>query len=264
MAILKYEIRQLRNYTFWCALALALFIIMILPSYVSMLAVGGVNMGALDGNPMFDMLGVDVNVISTPIGCYGFINAFLAIAGGINGMFLGLKAFTKETVQKTADYIYTKPYKRGAIFLSKLFSSFVSVSIIGICYFFGSMVGGFSAVPGGFDLKTLTLLVGSFFLIQLYFVLLGGFVGAIYSKIRTPLLLSSGAVFMLYVLSAFASKVDSAFFKFVTPYSYFGASSIINTGRYNPEYILTFTIVCIVFAVIGYMTFLKKDVKFIS
>jgi len=264
MAILKYEMRQLRNYTFWWAIALALFIIMILPSYVSMLGGGAINMGALEGNPMFDMLGVDVNVISTPIGCYGFINAFLAIAGGINGMFLGLKAFTKETVQKTADYIYTKPYKRGAIFLSKLFSSFISISVIGGCYLAGSIAGGFSAVPGGFDLKSLTLLAGSFFLIQLYFVFFGAFTGAIYSKIRAPLLLSSGMVFMFYVLSAFASKVDNALIKFVTPFSYFGASKIINSGGYNAAYIWTYAILCVVFAVAGYVTFIKKDVKFIS
>ena len=87
MAIFKYEMRQLRNYTFWWAAALTLFIFMILPSYVSMLSGGTIDMGALEGNPMFDLLGVDANVISTPIGCYGFINAFLAIAGGINGMF---------------------------------------------------------------------------------------------------------------------------------------------------------------------------------
>ena len=264
MAILKYEIRQLRNYTFWWALALALFIIMILPSYVSMLAGGAVHMGALEGNPMFDMLGVDANVISTPIGCYGFINAFLAIAGGINGMFSGLKAFTKETVQKTADYIYTKPYKRGAIFLSKLFSSFISVLIIGVCYFFGSIAGGFAAVPGGFDMKTLALLAGSFFLIQFYFVLFGALVGAVYSKIRAPLLLSSGAVFLFYVLSTFASKVDSTFLKFVSPFSYFGASNIINFGGYNAAFMLTYIILCAVFTVTGYMTFIKTDVKFIS
>ena len=264
MIIFKYEIRQLRNYTFWWALALALFIIMILPSYVSMLAGGSVNMGALEGNPMFDMLGVDVNVISTPIGCFGFINAFLAIAGGINGMFTGLKAFTKETVQKTADYIYTKPYKRGAIFLSKLFSSFISISITSICYFLGSIAGGYSAVPGGFDMKTLALLVGSFYLLQLYFVIFGTFIGALYSKIRTPLLLSSGVVFLLYVLSTFASKVGNIFIKFATPFSYFGASSIINSGGYNAGYLLTYAILCVVFVVIGYVAFIKKDVKFIS
>jgi ABC-2 type transport system permease protein len=256
--------RQLRSYSFWWALALALFIIMILPSYVSMLAGGAVDMEALEGNPMFDMFGVDAHVIGTPIGCYGFINAFLAIAGGINGMFLGLKAFTKETVQNTADYIYTKPYKRGTIFCSKLISSFISVSIIGICYFLGSIAGGFAAVPGGFDLKLLALLTGSFFLIQLYFVLFGAFAGAVYSKIRTPLLLSSGVVFMLYVLSAFASKMDSTFIKFFSPFSYFGASKIINSGGYNASFMLSYIIFCAIFTVAGYVIFIKKDVQFIS
>lgn len=264
MAILKYEMRQLRSYTFWWALTLAVFIFIILPTYISMLADGATNMAALDGNPIFDMLGVDVNVIGTPIGCYGFINAFLAIAGGINGMFLGLKAFTKETVQKTADYIYTKPYKRGAIFLSKLFSSFLSLSITGVCYFLGSTVGGFASVPGGFNMRTLVLLTGVFFLIQLYFVLFGAFIGTVYSKIRTPLLLSSGVVFMFYVLSAFASKIDSAFFKFITPFSYFGASNIINSGGYNAEFMLAYAILCAAFTVVGYVTFTKKDVTFIS
>ena len=264
MAICKYEMRQLRNYTFWWAIALALFIIMILPSYVSMLAGGAVNLGTLEGNPMFAMLGVDANVISTPIGCFGFINAFLSIAGGINGMFTGLKAYTRDTVQKTADYIYTKPYKRGAIFLSRLFSSFLSVAIIGICYFSGSIAGGYAAVSGGFDLHTLTLLVGSFFLIQLYFMLFGSFIGAVYSKIRTPLLLSSGVVFMLYVLSAFASKVNSSFFKFLTPFSWFGASKVILSGGYNSSFMLTYIMLCIVFVVVGYVTFMKKDVQFIA
>jgi len=264
MAIFKYEMRQLRNYTFWWAAALTLFIFMILPSYVSMLSGGTIDMGALEGNPMFDLLGVDANVISTPIGCYGFINAFLAIAGGINGMFLGLKTFTKETVQKTADYIYTKPYRRGFIFFTKVLSALISVSVVSLCYFIGSAAGGFVVTPGGFDRKTLTLLTGSFCLLQIYFVLFGAFVGAIYSKIRTSLLLSSGVVFIFYVFSAFSSKVNNDLLKFVSPFSYFGASKIINTGGYNTAYMLTFTVLCFVFAIVGYMAFVKKDVTFIS
>ena len=264
MAIFRYEIRQLRNNTFWWAIALAMFVIVILPSYVSMLAGGAVNLEALDGNPMFEMLGVDATVISTPIGCYGFINAFVAIAGGIYGMFSGLKAFTKETVQKTADYLYTKPYKRGAIFLSKFFSSFISVFVICICYFLGSIAGGFAAVTGGFDMKMLALLVGSFFLIQLYFVLFGAFIGSVYSKIRAPLFVSSGVVFMLYVFSTFASKIGSDFFQFISPFSYFGASKIINSGGYNGVFMLTYIILCVVFVVTGYITFIKSDIKIIS
>jgi ABC-2 type transport system permease protein len=256
--------RQLRNYTVLWALFLALFIVMILPSYVSMLAVGADNMGALEGNPVFEMFGVDANVISTPIGCYGFINAFLAVAGGINGMFAGLKAFTKETAQKTADYIYTKPYGRGAVYLSKLSSALISVVVIGVCYFLGSMAGGFAAVRGGFDIKTLFLLAGSFFLIQLYFVLFGACFGSMYSKIRAPLLLSSGVVFLFYVVSTFAVKVGSAFFKFVSPFSYFGAGKIISSGGYDGAFMTTHIVLCAVFAVAGYVAFTKKDVEFIS
>jgi ABC-2 type transport system permease protein len=95
-------------------------------------------------------------------------------------------------------------------------------------------------------------------------VLFGAFAGAVYSKIRTPLLLSSGVVFIFYVFSTFASKIDSTFFKFVSPFSYFGASKIINSGGYNEAYMLTYIILCIVFTVAGYVIFIKKDVQFIS
>lgn len=264
MAIFKYEMRQLRGYTFWWAVASALAIFLLFPIYISLLGGGAVDIGALEGNPLFDMLGVDAKVISTPIGCYGFLTAFFAIAAGINGMYLGLKAFTKETVQKTADYIYTKPYKRGAIFLAKVISSVISVSLVGFGYFFGSAASASMNISGGFDIKTLSLIAGSFYLIQLYFVLFGAFVGAIYSKIRTSLLLSSGVVFVFYVFSAFSSKINNSFFQFVSPFSYFGVSKMINSGGYNTAYMLTFTVLCVIFAGVGYTTFVKKDVTFIS
>lgn len=264
MAIFKYEMRQLRGYTFWWAIASALFIFLVFPIYISLLGSGAVNMGAMEGNSVLDMLGVDANVITTPLGCYGFLTAFFTIFAGINGMYLGLKAFTKETVQKTADYIYTKPYKRGAIFLAKVISSIISVSVISFCYFLGSAASAVMNISGGFDMKALSLIAGSFYLIQLYFVLFGAFIGAIYSKIRTSLLLSSGVVFMFYVFSAFSSKVNNDFIKFMSPYSYFGTSKIITSGSYNTAYILTLTTMCVIFAIVGYMTFVKKDVSFIS
>ncbi|MDR0772362.1 MAG: hypothetical protein LBF15_05000 [Candidatus Peribacteria bacterium] len=54
------------------------------------------------------------------MGTLGFLTSFFALAAGISGMFLGLKIFTKETVQKSAEFLYTKPYSRGNIFFSKM------------------------------------------------------------------------------------------------------------------------------------------------
>lgn len=263
MVIFKYEMRQLRSYTLWWAVASALAIFMLFPIYISLLGNGTVDIGAPEGNPLFDMLGVSANVISTPIGCYGFLTAFFAIAAGICGMYLGLKAFTKETVGKSAEFIYTKPYKRGKIFLAKVLPTVLAAMIIGFSYYAGSMLSALMNTIA-VDYKLFSLVALSFMLIELFFVLFGAFVGAVYSKIRTPLLVSSGAAFMFYVLSAFASKVNIAALKYFTPYSYFGTSDIVGRSGYNIGYMTAFVVLCVVFAVAGYTTFVKKDISFIS
>jgi ABC-2 type transport system permease protein len=61
-----------------------------------------------------------MEILKTPLGTLGFLTSFFALAAGISGMFLGLKIFTKETVQKSAEFLYTKPYSRGNIFFSKM------------------------------------------------------------------------------------------------------------------------------------------------
>lgn len=264
MAIFRYELRQLRFYTFWWALAVGLSIFIMLPTYMSFLTGGTIDITQMGSNSFFEMLEIDINIITTPLGTYGFLTSFFLIAGGINGMFLGLKTFTKETVQKTADYLYTKPYAKSQIYLAKVTAAAVSLFIVGICYFLGSWGSALVNITEGFDQKALFLMAFSFLLVELYFVLLGALVGVLYSKIRTPFLMSTGVVFLFYVTSTFASKIGSVVFKFVSPYSYFGASKIIGSGSYHTGYLMTFIILCIVFAVVGYGTFTKKDVTFIS
>lgn len=263
MVIFKYEMRQLRSHILWWAVASALIIFVLLPIYISLLGNGTVDIGAMENNPFFDMLGVDTKVIATPIGCYGFLTAFLTIAAGINGMYLGLKAFTKETAGKSAEFIYTKPYKRGKIYCAKVLSAVLSTVIIGACYYAGSMLAAFMNIAD-VDFKLFSLVALSFMLIELFFVLLGAFVGAIYSKIRNPLLVSSGVAFMFYVVSAFASKINATAIKYFTPYSYFSTSGIVGRGGYNIGYMTAFTVLCAVFVIVGYTTFVKKDVAFFS
>ena len=263
MPVFRFELRRLVSFTFWWSAAMAVFIYMMIPVYIAMIGSGTVDMTAMAGGGFFDMLGVDVSVITKPIGVYGFLNSFYSILAGICGMFLGLKAFTKETVGQTAEFTYTKPFKRGAVFLAKVLSALISVVIICAFYFAGSFFGGNSeGVSANFSV--FALIASSFGLIELFFLLLGACVGALHPKIRTPLLASAAVVFLFYVLSAFAGKMNFYALKLLTPYSYFGASKIVNTGGYNREYIAAYCILCAVFAIVGYIGFIKKDVTFIA
>jgi len=261
--IFRFETRRLIAFTFWWSAAMAVFIYLMIPIYIAMIAGASVDMSAMANSGFFEMLGADINVIAKPIGVYGFLTSFYSILAGICGMFLGLKTFTKETVGQTAEYTYTKPFKRGAIFLAKVTSALLSAAVIAACYFGGSVIGGSNdGVTANFYIFTLIAI--SFGLIELFFLLLGACIGAIHPKIRAPLLTSAAIVFMFYVLSAFASKVNSDIIKFFTPYSYFGASKIVNAGGYNAGYLGVYCAFCVVFAAAGYISFIKKDAAFIA
>jgi ABC-2 type transport system permease protein len=264
MAIFKHELRQLRSHTLWWSVAVTIAILVILPSYINMLTSGAVDAGAVMNNDFFGTLGVDASIISTPIGTYGFITSFFVIAAGINGMFLGLKTFTKETAGNTAEYTYTKPYRRTSIFCAKVLSALLSALTVGVFYYVASTLAYQMGISGNFDFKSFSLIALSFLLIELFFVLFGACVGTIYSKIRTPLLAVSGVVFMFYIFSAFASKADVGIIKFLTPFSWFGASQIVINGGYNTGYIVTLIVLCVLFAITGFGTFIKKDISFIS
>ena len=264
MAILKYELRQLRSNTFWWSVSMAVLIFLMLPAYVDMISSGKMDMSSLGSSGIFQALGADVGLLATPIGMFGWLTSFFAIAAGINGMFLGLKAFTKETVGKSAEFLYTKPYKRGRVFCAKVSAGLISAIITGAFYYFSSIASVFVNLKSGVNLWQFSLIALSFTLIEVFFVLFGALLGAIYSKIRAPLLVSAGVAFVFYVVAAFASKVQAQAVKYFTPFSYFGASGIVHSNNYNVLYLAAFVILCCTFYLTGYFTFVKKDVSFIS
>jgi len=264
MAILKYEMRQLRTYTVWWSVCMAVLIFLMLPAYVDMISSGTMDLSSMGSSGMFEAFGVDMAIISTSFGMFGWLTTFFALAGGINGMFLGLKTFTKETVNKSAEFLYTKPFKRGAVFCAKVSAGLISAIIVGAFYYLGAVASAAANLKGVVDFRVFTLIALSFALIEIFFVLFGALVGAVYSKIRTPLLVSAGVVFVFFVISAFAIKVHADVIKFITPFAYFGVSGIVNSGGYNMGYIAAFVILCAAFYTAGYLTFIKKDVSFIS
>ena len=263
MVIFKYEMRQLRTYTLWWSIAVAVAIFFMLPTYMSFMSSGVVDISVIGNTELFEMFGFEISVLTTPIGTLAFLTSFLAIVAGVNGMFLGLNTFTKETVGKSSEFIYTKPYKRGNIFCAKVISAIISAAVIGISYYVGAVLSTFINITEGFDFRMTSLIALSFMLIEIFLVLFGAFIGVLYSKIRTPLLVSSGVAFMFYVLMSFSNKVRADAIKYFTPYSYFNAGKIIDSGGYDTFYMIAFAIFCVTFTVSGYVIFIKKDIKFI-
>ncbi|MCL1982671.1 MAG: ABC transporter permease [Clostridiales bacterium] len=263
MVIFKYEMRLLRAHILWWSIAVAAFIFASLPIYMSFLTSDVIDADIV-GSDIFNLWGFDVQVLTTPVGTLGFLTSFLAIAAGINGMFLGLKTFTKETIGKSAEFIYTKPHKRSEVFCAKVLSALISAVVVGTFYYIGAMLSAFANISEGFDFKVSSLVALSFTWIEIFFVFFGALVGTVYSKIRSPLLVSSGVVFLFYIFATFSNIVSANAIKYFTPYAYFNTSKIIGNGGYLAGYMIAFAALCVVFLTVGLGSFTKKDVKLIS
>lgn len=263
MTIFKYELRQIRGYILAWSLAVSILIIGMLPTYMGFI-IGGQIPVDFGNNSFFVALGIKMQYLTTPIGVYSFLTSFFILAGAMNGFFLGINVFTKEYMQKSADFLMTKPYSRTKIYVSKMAASACGAILIGSAYAAGSLAAVLLNVEDSVDFKAFALIAISFTLIQLLFLSLGALVGTVLPKIRTPFTVSAGFAFMAYVIGAYSRKVSNNYTKFLSPYIYFDGFNIMETGSYNDKYMIVYVVLMLVLIALSYGIFIKKDVILVS
>jgi len=262
MTIFKYEIKQLKgSIIIWSAI-LAVSIFFMLPVYIELFSSAGqISITEFSDNPFFEMLGTNIEILSTPMGAYAFLTSFVLVACAINGMKLGLETITKEYINGTTDFLFTKPHSRSKIFISKLLASLTAVMIIGVTYFLASWAGIEAGAEGNYDFRIFALIALSIIFMQVIFLALGMLAGVVYPHLRTPIIISVGVAFVTYVFGAFARKMSIASVGYLSPYIYFdNMQTIINNG-YRTGYMILFAVLSVIFIIGGHYIFCRKDVE---
>ncbi|KJS86413.1 MAG: ABC transporter, partial [Peptococcaceae bacterium BICA1-8] len=70
------------------------------------------------------IMGIGTFDLSTPIGYYGVLFAYLVVMATIHATMLGANIISKEEREKTAEFLFAKPVSRNRIITSKLLASF--------------------------------------------------------------------------------------------------------------------------------------------
>ena len=203
------------------------------------------------------MLGVD---FSTPLGYYTFAFTFAVLCGAIQAMNLGVGIVSKETRDKTADFLMTKPISRIGILNAKLSASVVLLALTSLVY---SVVMNFVIIglaKGDYDARKYILLSVTLFFVQIIFFSIGLIISVAAKKIRVVLPISLGIVFFFYALSAFAVKSESDKLRFATPFQYFKSEYILKNGSYETAYLLTGLCITVVCVLASYLWFCRKDI----
>ena len=267
MVIFRYEMKNHLKYILTWAIVIAVCIFSMTPLYYGMMESAASSdhsfYEALASRDFFKSAGMSMNYLSKPLGIYGFLTAFFAIATGIFGLHFGISVHTKECSERTAEYLFTKPCARGEIFRAKAAAVFCGVLIVGLAFSAASLLS-LILFRSGFSLREFLLIANSLLLLTLLFAAMGLLIGVLFSNNRSPLLTAGLIVFTEYCITSFSRVVGSEAIGVLSPYSFFNMAEFAQAGFYDGKYLLWYGLLLAVFLLAAHRVFLKKDVRFRS
>lgn len=210
------------------------------------------------------MLGISLDSITSILGFYSMIFSFVAICGAIQAMNYGLSVLSKESRERTADFLLVKPISRSAIVTAKLLAVVTMIIITNVLYYAGVSLIANAVKTVDYDVKIFFMISITLLFIQLIFFALGFVISVFFKKLKSVLPISLGFVFGLYILGAVLVTDPNDAARFISPFQYFNIAYIIKNAGYEITYVITSAVIVILAIVISYIIYNKKDIHAVS
>lgn len=267
MNMYLYELKSLRKSTIIWTLSMLGLAALYLSLYPNMAEDAEEFKKLLEGYPaaIRAMLGINLDYISSLLGFYSLIFTFIILCGAIQAMNLGVSVLSKESRERTADFLLVKPVSRIAIVSSKLLAALTAVVITNIFFISLSTFMANLAKTEDFSLKLFFMINLTMFFVQIIFIAIGMVVSVFFTKIKNVLPISLGFVFGLYLIGTLlvtdtSDKVE----RFFSPFKYFDINYIINHENYEPLYMVVGLIIVVVSIAASYIIYNRKDIHAVS
>lgn len=262
-----HELKSLRKSTIiWtCALvALAALYLSIYPE----IAKDAEGFKALLGNypeSVRAMLGINLDYITSILGFYSMVFSFIVLFGAIQAMNLGVSIISKESRERTADFLLVKPVSRSAIVTAKLMAAFTALIGTNIVFFIVSTVLANGIKTADFDVKLFFMINLTLFFIQLIFLSIGLAVSVFFNKLKSVLPISLGVVFGFYMIGALlAAGKEENMLRLISPFKYFDIPYIITNSSYEIAYLIASAVIVVIAVAVSYIVYIKKDIHAVS
>ncbi|MDP4093146.1 MAG: ABC transporter permease subunit [Bacillota bacterium] len=205
-------------------------------------------------------LGLSIDNVTTLLGFYSFFFMYIMLCGAVQGMNLGLGILSKETRDKTADFLLTKPVSRKQIMTAKLMSALVSLIVTNIVFTAISFIIASAVKQASFSAKIFVMVSLTLFFIQLMLAALGIFISVAARKIRSVLPVSLATVFGFFVISMIGSILGDKAVRYITPFKYFDNAYIIKNASYETVFLVIEFIFIATAITASYIIYSRKDI----
>lgn len=267
MNIYLHELKALRKSVIIWVCALVAMDVMFLSIYPSMAKDAADFKKLLMGYPapVRSMLGINLDYITSILGFYSMIFSFIVLCGAIQAMNMGLSILSKESRERTADFLLVKPVSRSVIVTSKLLAASTAIIITNIVYCAASFIIANIVKTVNYNIKLLIMINLTLFFIQLIFLAIGVLISVFFNKLKSVLPISLGVVFGLYMIGALVSAgKNNEAARFTSPFKYFDITYIIKNARYENSYIFMSAVIVVAAIAISYVIYIKKDIHAVS
>lgn len=194
------------------------------------------------GQLVFGVYNVNLN---NPIGYYIVMYYWTGLIVFTHAIYTGASIISKESRDKTAEYLFTKPYKRGTIVWAKILAGLMNILVVGVGTLIMSLLG---MLPVTTDLALYSqILVSGFGMLftQCVLMSLGLLCSAVFKTYKSG---SRGAIMVLlasYSLMFIVQYVDMPSLNFLSPLTYFGVSDVVVNGLGIPYILLTVSVIAV-------------------
>lgn len=205
-------------------------------------------------------VGISVDSISSLLSFYSFVFIYVLLCGAIEAMNLGVSMLTKETREKTCDFLLTKPVSRVSIMNAKLLAAASLILITDVIYIPAAYFLAEAVKTKDFSSKLFLMVSVTLFFVQLMFLSIGVLVSVAVPRLKSVLPVSLGTVFGLYFVGTLLAADSKSPVRFLSPFRYFDSGYIIKNSTYEPKFLIAGAIIVIAAIAASYLVYNRKDI----
>ena len=262
MNVFLFELRQLRRSTIIWTLALMGAVVFLMSMFPAFSRDVDAFAKLLAGFPeaVKKALGINIEAIGSLLGYYAYIFTYITLVGAIQAMTLGVSLVSKETRDKTADFLLTKPISRSRIITAKLVAALISMLIVAAGYLAAASAMAYLVSSAAFSYGVFFMISITLLFVQLVFFALGVLVSVLAKKIRAVLSVSLGTVFTFFIINLLSLASGDDKLRYLTPFQYFDPAQIRQTSSYESTFVLLSAVFTVAAIVASYVLYKKKDI----
>jgi ABC-2 type transport system permease protein len=198
--------------------------------------------------------------LTTVTGFYGLMMIYYALMGGIAAAMWASDSISKEERDKTVEFSLVLPVSRGRVVTGKLLAALVNCIVFVLVTWGVSWAAAQQFHPDPTFNSFLALEMAAMLIIEMIFLAVGLLLGCAMKQYKSSGSIAIGIILVTYFLSIMSGmQANLDFLKYFSPFKYFDAGALLQTGRLDATYLALSAGIIVVCVLLAYFVYNRRD-----